>query len=748
MLALSGCGNGQSNQMHSLLLVLFVVGAAPQPPMPVRGIVVDPAGSPLPGAIVVLDSADASPVTTLADGRFEITAPAPGWRRLTITLAGFRPWDVRTFVPAPGTATVAPGELRITLLPRGPGEIVSVTATRGSERLEGAAPVSVVTPLDLQLAASPALDDALRSIPGFNLFRRTSSRTANPTAQGASLRGLSASGASRALVLADGAPLNDPFGGWVYWDRVPQAAIERVEVVRGGASDLYGADALSGVVQVLTLRPRGPSVSATMEAGSHGTPRASLFTGTAGRGWTASIAGEASQTDGTYVIAPEDRGSVDVRAGSDYLSGLAAAAVQHSSGWSLRVRGDGLGESRENGTPLQTNSTGVRQGRFDLAGPVGGGQLETYGQIGDQVYRQAFSSIGESRNSETLTVRQRVPASQFGYGLTWRRLLRAIDLLAGAETREIVATNEETAFLPAGPVRSITNTRAFQRSTGVFAQVRAELGSKTTLVAGARGDLWQRQRDGLEGRGVLSPRVSVSHRLAHRLTIRAAFTSSFRPPTLNERYRGFRVGNAVTLANPSLEPEELSSGEFAAHVELSRGTLRATLFAGSLESAITNVTLSSTPQLITRRRENAGTVHATGIETEGEYRVRQGLSLLGSVALTRSRFVDTPALSGNRVPQVPAWQGTAAVRWTAPGAVGVQVQLRAFGDQFEDDRNTLVLRQAALLDLSLTRSMTRSVAAFATAENLFDTDYDTGRTPTRTIGVPLTIRGGVRLLLP
>ena len=118
------------------------------------------------------------------------------------------------------------------------------------------------------------------------------------------------------------------------------------------------------------------------------------------------------------------------------------------------------------------------------------------------------------------------------------------------------------------------------------------------------------------------------------------------------------------------------------------------------------------------------------------------------MAFTRSRFVDTPALSGNRVPQVPVWQGTAAVRWTAPGAVGVQVQLRAFGDQFEDDRNTLVLRQAALVDLSLTRPVTRSVAAFATVENLFDTDYDTGRTPTRTIGMPLTIRGGVRLFLP
>jgi outer membrane cobalamin receptor len=734
--------------MPPLLVVLFVVGAASQPSAPVRGIVVDPAGSPLPGATVAIDARGASPVVTTADGRFEIAAAESGWRRLTVTLPGFRSSSAITFVAAPGIDSTASEELRIMLLPRAVGEIVSVTATRGSERLDGAAPVSVVEAVDLQLAASPALDDALRSVPGFNLFRRTSSRTANPTAQGASLRGLSASGASRALVLADGAPLNDPFGGWVYWDRVPQAAIERVEVVRGGASDLYGADALSGVVQVLTLRPRRPSMSAAIEAASHATPRASVFTGTAGRGWTASLAGEASRTDGTYVIASGDRGSVDVRAGSDYQSALAAVAVQRPSAWSLRVRGDGLGETRENGTPLQTNSTGVRQGRFDLGAPLAGGQLEAYGQIGDQVYRQAFSSIGASRNSETLTVRQRVPASQFGYGMTWRRLFGLIDLLAGAETREIVATNEETAFFPDGSVRSVTNTRGFQRSSGVFAQVRAELSSGTTLVAGARGDMWQREREGLDGTGVVSPRVSLSHRLADRVTIRAAFTSSFRPPTLNELYRGFRVGNTQTLANPSLEPEELSSGEFGAHIELPHGTLRATLFTGSLEEAITNVTLSSTPQLITRRRENAGTVRATGLETEGEYRVRQGLSLLASVALTRARFVDTPALSGNRVPQVPVWQGMAAVRWTAPGVVGVQVQLRAFGDQFEDDRNTLVLRQAALLDLSATRPVTHRVAAFATVENLLDTEYDTGRTPTRTIGMPRTVRGGLRLFLP
>jgi len=732
--------------MPAALLLLLVLGVPQGLPPSIQGVVVDPAGAALAGATVSVEAAGAPTVTTGTDGRFQVTVTDAGPYRVHVTLAGFQSSDSTVTVPAAGDEGAA-RELRIALTPRALGETVSVTATRGHERIEGAAPVSVVTPTDLQLAPSPVLDDALRTVPGFNLFRRTSSRTANPTAQGASLRGVSASGASRALVLADGAPLNDPFGGWVYWDRVPQAAIERVEVVRGAASDLYGADALSGVVQVLTWRSLAPSMNATVEASTHETPRASVYAGTAGHGWTASAAGEASRTDGTYVIAPEDRGAVDVRAGSDYVSGLATVGIERPAGWSLRVRGDGLGESRQNGTPLQTNSTDVRQGRFDVAAPLGGGQFEAYGQIGDQVYRQAFSAIAASRATEILTVRQRVPANQFGYGLTWRRLFRTIDLLTGAETREIVATNEETAFLPDGRVRSSTETRGFQRSSGVFAQVRAPIGARTTVVAGVRGDMWLRQREPAEGTGVVSPRVSVSHRLADRVTLRGAFTSSFRPPTLNERYRGFRVGNVQTLANAALEPETLVSGEAGALFELPHGTVRATLFASSLQDAITNVTLSVTPLLITRQRQNAGTVHATGLEMEGEYAVGARVSLLGAIALTRSRFIDTPALSGNRLPQVPVWQGTAGVRWMAPGSLAVQGQLRAFGDQFEDDRNTLVLRQAALVDVSLSRAVNSRLSAFAMVENLFDTEYDTGRTPTRTIGTPLTVRAGARLFL-
>src|SRR5579872_7054150 len=104
---------------------------------------------------------------------------------------------------------------------------------------------------------SPALiaDDALRNVASFSLFRRTSSIAAQPTTQGASLRGIGPSGQSRTLVLLDGVPFNDPFGGWVYWTRVPLSSVDRVEVTEGTASSLYGNYAMGGVINIITNTP-------------------------------------------------------------------------------------------------------------------------------------------------------------------------------------------------------------------------------------------------------------------------------------------------------------------------------------------------------------------------------------------------------------------------------------------------------------------------------------------------------------
>lgn len=88
--------------------------------------------------------------------------------------------------------------------------------------------VSEVSAHDLAQTPGVNIDDRLREVPGFSLFRRTSSVVANPTTQGVSLRGIGSSGASRSLVLWDGVPMNDPFGGWVYWTRFPPEDLRRV----------------------------------------------------------------------------------------------------------------------------------------------------------------------------------------------------------------------------------------------------------------------------------------------------------------------------------------------------------------------------------------------------------------------------------------------------------------------------------------------------------------------------------------
>src|SRR5437773_3747994 len=172
-------------------------------------------------------------------------------------------------------------------------DTITVTATRTETRLSDT-PASVVVLSAKDLAATPAatVDDALRQVPGFTLFRRSGSRTANPTSQGVSLRGVGGSGASRAAVFDDGIPLNDPFGGWIAWGRVPRAALDRIEAVSGGASALYGGAALSGAIALVRREPAGNSLALDSSYGSQGTPEASVSLAGREGAWGARIAAE------------------------------------------------------------------------------------------------------------------------------------------------------------------------------------------------------------------------------------------------------------------------------------------------------------------------------------------------------------------------------------------------------------------------------------------------------------------------
>src|SRR5207237_8054426 len=169
-----------------------------------------------------------------------------------------------------------------------------------------AASIVALSSTDLSTTAATTLDDALRQVTGFSLFRRSGSRTANPTSQGVSLRGVGASGASRAVVIADGVPLNDPFGGWVYWRAVPLLAIDRIEIVPGGASALFGDFGLGGAVQLVSRPIDGDRLEAVLAGGSLGTGRAAVRATARAAGFGVALGGEAFPSGGCTPTAAPD----------------------------------------------------------------------------------------------------------------------------------------------------------------------------------------------------------------------------------------------------------------------------------------------------------------------------------------------------------------------------------------------------------------------------------------------------------
>ena len=247
-----------------LALLLALSMAAPG----LTGVVKDTSGGAVPGASVTIQTASGTEqhtVTSGADGQFTFDT-VPSGAVLVVRAGGFA--EQRQTVG--GSSTV-----EVILQPPSILETVVVTPGRTEQRL-GDTPASVNVVTSEQIEASPAVvaDDVLRQVPSFSLFRRTSSLVAQPTTQGVSLRGIGPSGQSRTLVLLDGVPFNDPFGGWVYWTRVPLVSVDRIEVTEDTASGLYGNYAMGGVINVVTGRPTRHTLELRPQYGNRGTPQA------------------------------------------------------------------------------------------------------------------------------------------------------------------------------------------------------------------------------------------------------------------------------------------------------------------------------------------------------------------------------------------------------------------------------------------------------------------------------------------
>jgi outer membrane receptor protein involved in Fe transport len=718
----------------------------------------DSRGGALAGA-TAKDSAGKLLGRTDADGKLAVDCAAP----CTVHLAapGFEEKTVQLTAAA-----------IVQLAPAANTEQVTVTAYRtplGS--LQSPASTRELAQTALNTTASITLDGKMRQLPGVELYRRSSSLVANPSSQGLSLRALGSTAASRTLITEDDVPLNDPFAGWIHWQEQPELSIDRIELVRGGASDLYGSSAIGGVVNIVPVRPTSNQAELRSSYGAEETYDDSLLLQTKHGPWGLLAAGGVLGTDGYIQEAPFQRGPVDIASNVHSQNGLVIG--EHDQGpLRIFVRTNGFNDARNNGTPDQTNATRIWRYSTggDWQGPHNGVLgMRFYGST--EHYRQVFSSILNTpthadpncsyRCGEAPTRFSRTPENELGAVAHWTQPVGAgLVIVTGADSHDVRVWDLEQTY---GATAALTNLRDHQRDSAGYAEAMWVHKAWTATVSG-RLD-WFQNYDGQQllfnastwtptasqppqfAQRVFDPRVGLSRKLFQHWAASASAFRAFRAPSPNELYRTTQVGNQLTTPNGNLLSERATGWEAGIATERQWGAIRSSYFLTQVNRPIVAVTINPNSSPILLKRENLGQIESKGLSLDYELAPLRWLAVDGGYQYAHATVTHGANDVGNWIPEVARNLASMNVRAFRPRLGTLDLQGRLSGRQYDDDANTYLLHSFFRLDAYASHDFGKRFAVFAAGENLLNRLIEVGKTPTTTLGTPRVGRAGILIHL-
>lgn len=631
-----------------------------------------------------------------------------------------------------------------------PPEIIVVTGAGSLRPSDGDAVQGSAVLRDLDPGLGARIENRLRDEAGIVQFRRSDGRSAHPTSQGVTLRGLGGNASSRALVTLDGVPQADPFGGWVAWSAYDAIALGGAVIARGGGSGADGPGALAGTIGLHSEMTSGMTASAAH--GSRDAWDATLSAGTRLGGGQVAIDGRYSRGDGFVPTVAGQRGSVDRAA--PYEQGGLGLRMRFDAGAGSRVEASlrGFTDRRDRGVDFTDSRVdGVDASLRFVHDPAAATQWLALAYVQLRDFESGFASVAANRNSVAPALFQRVPATGLGARFEIRPEIDGENpLRVGADWRRTTGRTQEDYFF-AGLVPGRHRIAGGSSDTvGAFAEwTSGDRDQGLLWTASGRVDRWwigagYRREVNIGGSTITDARFAArggwegSGRVGVRwksddFAIRAAGYRGWRLPTLNELYRPFRVGADATAANEALAPERLWGGEVGADWEGGGTRLSATLFVNRLSNAIANVTLGQGPGNFPgvgfvaagasySRRENLDAIDARGIELAAE-QVAGPVTLRATWAFTDAT-VDASgsaaALDGRRPAQIAKHGGSLSLRNNRAGPLGGFATLRYVGRQNEDDLGQQVLGDALTLDAGIGWRVARTVSIEARGENLFD----------------------------
>lgn len=559
------------------LSCVIASGAGAQRSGNIRGLVTTAEShNPIAGAQVAITSPVRVAITD-ARGAYILRDVPTGTFVLHASAMGKRPDSSTIAVTAGATATadfaLNEGSLLLS------GIVVSATRTP-IEASKVASTVNVLAPEHVRQSPARESQDLLREIPAVELPRGSS--LVGGTAQIVSIRGVDE---GRTAVLADGIPINDAWGEWIDWGRIPKSALDRVEVVEGGTSSLYGNGAMGGLISFFS-RPLAPgAMDLQVDGGSRDTRHGYFAAGVPVLGaLSVNAAGDYQEKGGYNLIAPANRGPVDVESQVIQRNGFLRLNYAPSSTWSAFAAGHMFGDSRGVGTPLSYANRDQRDMSAGLDyGSFASGLLTLRAWDGRQIEQQRSTNIrvAATRANEDSSLRATIPSHDWGGSAVWTRggIAGLESFSVGGDFRHYQGDFNEVDFNTTCPgascgslVRTVSSGGA-QSLSGAFAQAIAAPVTSLRIELSARVDRW----DNSDGHSIastaapvtyadssktaFSPRLGVRYQPFSSLSFHAAYYRAFRAPNLAELYRKQVSSTSITIPNPYLKAENAEGRE-------------------------------------------------------------------------------------------------------------------------------------------------------------------------------------------
>jgi len=622
-------------------------------------------------------------------------------------------------------------------------EPVVVTASRGRARPASELPLSttVLTREDILNSPGRTLDEVLRAVAGVQLPVLNS--TANfPVNPGVALRGVGlGDNGTRTLILLDGVPINGAFFGNVFWNRIPKQNIDRIEIVRGSSSSLFGSLAIGGVISIFTRAPDAATrASASGRGGSDGTLQGDVaISGGITERLAIGISANYLETDGYFLTRERDRAPIDARTKNEISNFSLSANYTTGERFSAHARLDYFDQDQNTGTRLSNNQTNA----VHLSGGFEAVLGDTSRLRGALFYSdEEFSNDGTStvtrgsRDAEFISNTHDTPAESLGGSLQYTRSLSGpiTEFTLGADWRRLEGRDDQDIFTSDGALFLNQIADGRQRFVGLFADSALRFTDRAHALVSLRYDD-VRIADGrqiLNGVAQQLPdsdfdrinaRVALGYRLHGSLSLHGVYARAFRAPTLAELYRRFGTSTFVGLPNPDLKPETSTSGELGLRFEQNRFRSELNLYQINIKDQIGGVVVGFGP--FTLRNENVGEARSRGLEWINSIRLSPSLELDASYIHLDTEILrnpDDPELIGNRLEGAPDNSALFGLRWS-PGQWNLTLRARWLDQQFQDASNETRIPSHWVVDASARYWIKPELEAFISVENLLDRTY-------------------------